>query len=310
MTLCSLNNLELTPGALAQLACVLEATARKPGNVHRFRDFDDATYLDFILSAAAIARPLDNARTLGVGAAVFAAVESTQRLIATNTNLGMVLLFGPLAAVDPDESLADGVASVLESLTIDDAIHAYRAIRLARPGGLGAATDQDVARAPTVTLLDAMRLAADRDVVARQYATSYHDLFHFALPLLVDEFDRGGALESAIVACALGVQAEIPDTLIARKRGVDLAREASARARAVFNLHRSDDPGAAQALAEFDRWLRDEGRARNPGATADLVAAALFAALREGLIQPPFRFEPPSDHAGLCHLDALRDDNH
>ncbi len=47
------------PGQLAQLACLLEATARKPGNVHRFRDFDDAHYLDFVLSASAIAGPLD-----------------------------------------------------------------------------------------------------------------------------------------------------------------------------------------------------------------------------------------------------------
>ena len=33
---------------LAQIACLLEVTARKPGNVHRFRDFDDVSYLDFV----------------------------------------------------------------------------------------------------------------------------------------------------------------------------------------------------------------------------------------------------------------------
>ena len=38
------------PGTLAAVACVLEASARKPGNVHRFADFDDATYVDFMLS--------------------------------------------------------------------------------------------------------------------------------------------------------------------------------------------------------------------------------------------------------------------
>ena len=31
----------LSPGRLAQIACLLEVTARKPGNVHRFRDFED-----------------------------------------------------------------------------------------------------------------------------------------------------------------------------------------------------------------------------------------------------------------------------
>ena len=44
-----------TIGLHAQLACIWEATARKPGNVHRFVDFDDLTYLDFLTSAAAVA---------------------------------------------------------------------------------------------------------------------------------------------------------------------------------------------------------------------------------------------------------------
>ena len=47
----------LPVGLCVQLACVWEATARKPGNIHRYRDFEDASYLDFILSAAAIAEP-------------------------------------------------------------------------------------------------------------------------------------------------------------------------------------------------------------------------------------------------------------
>ena len=38
-------------GLCAQLACIWEATARKPGNVHRFRDFADVGYLDFLVSA-------------------------------------------------------------------------------------------------------------------------------------------------------------------------------------------------------------------------------------------------------------------
>ena len=41
-------------GLLAQTACIWEATARKPGNVHRFADFDDASYVDFLLSAVAL----------------------------------------------------------------------------------------------------------------------------------------------------------------------------------------------------------------------------------------------------------------
>src|SRR4051812_38929157 len=97
----SMNHTSLSPGQIAQVACLLEATARKPGNVHRFRDFDDSHYLDYLLSASVIAGPLDRGRELGVGAAVLQAVEMTRRVTATNTNLGMLLLLAPLAVV-PD----------------------------------------------------------------------------------------------------------------------------------------------------------------------------------------------------------------
>jgi triphosphoribosyl-dephospho-CoA synthase len=171
-----------SPGLLAQFACILEATARKPGNVHRYADFDDCTYLDFLLSAATIAGPLDRAREVGVGAAVLLAVEATRRVVVTNTNLGMVLLLAPLAAVPEGESLREGIERVLDRLTVEDAQLVYRAIRLARPGGLGDAPEQDIRDEPTIDLRAAMRLAADRDAVARQYASGYADVFDVAAP--------------------------------------------------------------------------------------------------------------------------------
>ena len=58
-------------------------------------------FVDFLLSAAAIAEPLDRAAAEGVGPAVHAAIEATRRVVSTNTNLGIVLLLAPLAAV-PD----------------------------------------------------------------------------------------------------------------------------------------------------------------------------------------------------------------
>jgi hypothetical protein len=45
---------------------------------------------------------------------------------------------------------------------------------------------------------------------------------------------------------------------------------------------------AGRTLCElFGAWLRAEGHTRNPGATADLVCAGLFAALRDGTIALP-----------------------
>ena len=101
------------------------------------------------------------------------AIEATRRVVSTNTNLGIVLLLAPLAAVADCVDLAEGVEAVLAATTVDDARHVYHAIRLAQPGGLGEVSDQDIAREPTISLRDVMGLAADRDLIARQYANGF-----------------------------------------------------------------------------------------------------------------------------------------
>jgi triphosphoribosyl-dephospho-CoA synthase len=279
---------------LAQVACLMEVTARKPGNVHRDSDFSDTHFLDYLLSAAAIAGPLDRAPRIGVGPAVREAVEATRRVVATNTNLGMVLLLAPLAAVPDDQALPEGVAAVLAATTVDDAREVYQAIRWARPGGLGTVPDEDVQGEPTVTLRQAMQLAADRDLVARQYANGYQELFADALPALMRSLEAGRPLETAIVTAYLTVLARYPDTLIARKRGWDEARVVSQKAAEVLAAGWPATAAGQATCAAFDAWLRVDGHARNPGATADLIAATLFVALRDGTIRLPWPAGPAS----------------
>jgi triphosphoribosyl-dephospho-CoA synthase len=276
----------LSPGSLAQIACVLEATARKPGNVHRFADFDDADYLDYILSALAVGPALDRAGT-GIGRAVLEATTATRAVVATNTNLGMLLLLAPMCAAPADEPLHVGLPPVLEGTTVEDARAVYEAIRLARPGGLGRAPSQDAAGEPSESLLSVMRLAADRDLVARQYACGFEDVLDFAAPLLCNALAKGRNLETAVVATHLGLLARRPDTLIARKLGWDVSRDASRRASEVLATGWPDTSAGVAALAAFDAWLREDGRKRNPGATADLVCAGLLACLRDGTIRLP-----------------------
>lgn len=276
-----------SPGRLAQVACLLEATARKPGNVHRFRDFKGTTYLDFALSALAIGEAIDHARQAGVGATVLAGIRATRALVATNTNLGMILLLAPLACVEQGYALRSGVASVLARTTVEDARSVYEAIRLAQPGGLGSVADQDVADTPTGTLLQVMTLAADRDGVARQYATGFADVFDTAVPRLTRSLAEGQSLETAIVLTHLTLLAGQHDTLIARKLGLGVALDASRLASGVLSAGWPDTTASRTQLAGFDDWLRADGHARNPGTTADLVTAALFVALRDGTIPLP-----------------------
>ncbi len=274
-----------TPGEIARWACMLEVLARKPGNVNRYHDHDDCHLIDFLLSASAIVGPMETARQEGVGAAVLKAVHATQSVCRTNTNLGMILLLAPLAA--RRNKGRPGVQEVLANLTQEDARDVYEAIRLTRPGGLGRATRQDVEKPPTVGLIEAMNLAQDRDLVARQYVNGYADVFNTVLGALKESIAEGRSLEVAIVRSYLEMMAQVPDTLIARKKGQAIAKESSARAREVLNAGWPDAQESARMFEEFDLWLRADGHARNPGTTADLVCAGLFEAIADGTIQVP-----------------------
>jgi triphosphoribosyl-dephospho-CoA synthase len=286
-----------TIGQSALLACLLEATARKPGNVHRFRDFDDLTYTDFLLSAVAVAPVLDRAAGRRVGATVLEGVRSTRRVVRTNTNLGMLLLLAPLAAVPPGPDFRPGVLTILDQLDREDSRLVYEAIRLANPGGLGRAAEQDVADEPTLPLRQIMALAADRDLVARQYADGFQTVFDEGVPALLRGWEQTGYLEQAIILCHLHLLAGHPDSLIARKCGPAVAGEASRRARVV--LERGWPGCGDEPLDEFDAWLTADGHRRNPGTTADLVAACLFVALCEDRIAWPATFAGPL--RGVAH---------
>lgn len=257
-------------------ACLMECTAPKPGNVSPDFAFEDLCYEDFQKSAPITARWIGRSLQLGVGPAVETAAAEIRESVGRNTHLGILLLLAPLAAI----KRRDQLPVVLNGLTVGDAAHVYNAIRLMEPGGLGDVDDQDVSTVPTVKLLECMQLAADRDTIARQYANGFADVFGFVDELDAAEFEE--SWKNAVVRLQMKILAAIPDTLIARKCGTDVAAEASRQAAEV--LAADCNP---EAVAAFGRWLRADGHRRNPGTTADLVAAVLFVALREGRLEVP-----------------------
>src|SRR3954449_6704905 len=184
----------------AQLACVLEPSAEKPGNITPRHDFADTTYEDMLRSAIAIGPELGRAGERGVGATVRGAVQATRRVAGANTNLGIALLLAPLArAALRGGPLRRAVESELGALTLDDARAAYEAIRLAGAGGLDEPVEHDVRAAPTVGLREAMAAAAERDSVAAEYATGYAVTFDLGLPALARALEDGLAPRAATV---------------------------------------------------------------------------------------------------------------
>src|SRR5580658_1536386 len=90
-------------------ACLLEATARKPGNVHPAASFAGLAYEDFVRSAHLIAASFEHGAEWPVGRIVFDAVERTQLGVGRNTNLGILLLFAPIAVVPTGVAVRDGI---------------------------------------------------------------------------------------------------------------------------------------------------------------------------------------------------------
>src|SRR3982074_1458450 len=210
-----------------QLACLLEVSAAKPGNVTPAHDFFDTTYADMVRSALALGPVFasQRARRRGVAELIADGVRATGQVAGTNTNLGIVLLFAPLvraaATQRQDEALRSATERILEQLDVDDAAAAFAAIARARPGGLGEAPEHDVRAPARVSLRDAMAAAADADSIASEYATGYAIVFDTGLRLLADALRDGVSTLEAIVSLHLGLLASYPDTLIERKAGAE-----------------------------------------------------------------------------------------
>lgn len=273
----------------AQIACLLEICAAKPGNVHRAADFEDVGFPQFSLSAIAIGPALEAVATgsLRVGHGVLEAVRATKQFVGSNTNLGLILLLMPLAKVPREIPLRAGIRNVLADLNEQDAQAVYEAIRIAQPGGLGKVEQGDIHQQPPPDLLWAMQQAADRDRVAYQYVHHFEEIFEPLTAWFLETLQSQGSIQLAIIHTYLRQLAQTPDTLIARKCGHELSRESAAWA---ANVLAAGPPGSEnywQAMADFDFWLRSDGHQRNPGTTADLIAGMLFCVLREKQLELP-----------------------
>jgi triphosphoribosyl-dephospho-CoA synthase len=261
-------------------ACETELQAFKPGNVSVYSEAHDMTVEDFRESAEASAPHLCDF-DLVLGERIYRAIAATREKVGCNTNLGIVLLAAPLLqsciARGNNESLRESVARVLAATTRDDAEWVYRAIRLAAPGGLGEAPEQDVRQAPEVTLQQAMALAERRDRVAWQYVHGYSDIFDFAVPVYHTELSRWGDDEWATVGLFAALLRWIPDSHIERKFGVRFTPMVADRMKLVSQtLSTADHPEQTmELLRDIDNEFKSAGI--NPGTTADLTVTTLLA---------------------------------
>ncbi|MGF6300808.1 triphosphoribosyl-dephospho-CoA synthase [Paraburkholderia sp. WC7.3g] len=275
-------------------ACALDVTTPKPGNVSTQSPGHGMDAAQFLASADASLDALF-ARGARVGQRILDAVTRTRAAVGCNTNLGIVLLVAPLAAaLDATgdrpvsaQTWRAAAGDVLSRLDIEDARLAYRAIALANPGGLGDAPEQSVHAPPTVGLREAMRLASERDSIARQYANGFADLFDTGLAAYDDAAPQahptapGNPAERAMLNVFLAFLSGWPDSHIVRKHGLALAQSVTLMAREQHARWRQTPPAIRPSASDpqLDAWdAKLKAQAINPGTSADLAVATLFVA--------------------------------
>jgi len=298
------------------LAILFEVSADKPGNVNLIVGFEGTRYEHFLASAVAAAPYFELAAERGVAVSrgeihvrgvrlgriirdCVANINAWQR--GGNTLLGTVILLSPIAVaagMTPTKEehifeiseLRKNVKCVVESTTPEDAVGVYEAIKIANPSGLGSAPELDVndpnsinkIREEKIPLYDVFKIASKYDMVCSEWVSNYPITFDVAYPFLMEQIRETKDLNMAIVHTFLKVLAEYPDTFIARKTGIEKAKEVSSAAAKVLKLGGLKTSMGRERLREFDLALRKSGNTLNPGTTADIIAAALALGILNG----------------------------
>jgi len=299
-----------------QLAMLLEVSAYpKPGNVHRTADFGDTRYEHFLSSAVVVGGFFRKAAERGVliglgklnpdraevGEIIRKAVGKISSWINSgNTVLGTLILLAPLAVAAGAnlvkgkkisvKQLRQNLRLVVETTTPIDAINLYEAIQLAKPGGLGKAPELDVNDPYSkekilkckISLFEVFRIASSYDSIAAEWTNDYPITFDMGYPYFIKELKHARDFNTATVHVFLKILSEVPDTLIARKAGKEIAEKISLEAKEILSLGGLTTIEGRKRLFTFDDKLRKAGNMLNPGTTADLVSAVLAVGILEG----------------------------
>ncbi|MDO9107016.1 MAG: triphosphoribosyl-dephospho-CoA synthase [Methylovulum sp.] len=286
----------ISPAQLSEFyrqACEIELQAFKPGNVSVYADGHGMTVADFRCSAEASAEPLCRL-DYSLGEKIFYAVKATRDAVGCNTNLGIILLSAPLiqamGRISSGLTLRQALGQVLSATTIADADWVFRAIALASPGGLGASEQQDVHGQAATTLTQAMALAAAKDRIACQYTTGYRDIFDFSVVVYYNALSRWGDHDWAAVAVYAEFLRRFPDSHIERKYGSQysemVADKMMSVCEALSDAIRPDSIMPLLYCIDYDFKSKNV----NPGTTADITVATVFAVFLEDFIRSSNKF--------------------
>ncbi|MCL1978002.1 MAG: triphosphoribosyl-dephospho-CoA synthase [Candidatus Bathyarchaeota archaeon] len=298
-----------------QLAILLEVSADKPGNVNFTASFEGTRKEHFFASAVAAGPTFQEAAKRGIQ------IANGQRVIndaglgelvklgvrdvmewqrGGNTILGTVMLFIPIgvaAGMTPTDEkfsmnfklLRSNIEAIIHASTAIDSVHLYEAIDIAMPNGLNQAPELSVNDPASkqrlitenITLYQVFDIAKDYDDICSEWIHNYPITFDEAYPYLMEQLEKVDQ-NTAVINTFLKILAQHPDTFIARKAGIEKAKEISAEAKKILEIGGATTTAGKTAIAKFDHNLRKAGNHYNPGTTADITATTLALCILDG----------------------------
>ncbi len=286
----------------AQIASVLEVSGHpKPGNVHRTRDFPDMVFEDFLISGVVIGDTMKKAAKRGlkynkknsldkieIGKLIKEGVLETDKWIANNTNLGIIMLLTPLSAAAGMSSnvneLQNNVDNIIRNTTPYDAANLYDAINIADAGGMGEREDLNVGSNDAknelidknINMYDVLDLSSQWDMLAFELTKTMPITFEIGYPTYKGVKETN-SINNATVQTFLTILSIYADTLISRKYGAEIAQKVSEDADMIISEGGILTDKGRDMLNKFDQDLIEKNL--NPGTTADLTASSIMVAL-------------------------------
>ncbi len=280
------------------LGPLLEVTIPKPGNVNRYKDFDDLSIYNFLFGDVFMSKVLYEAaergrlisegkmgyEEAGIGNLIKHAFEESKSAQNSNANFGIIALAIPLAmacSISDDVMEASSISKILiERTTSEDSVEFYKAVRLASPSGLRKEIRYDVygekvfeeLRRDRINLRKIAEIECGEELIFCEWLRGYE--LSYKTFLRIKDLAKVSNIEESVTTAFLELLSENVDTLIARKAGIEEALRVKRMAKEVLD--------GSISLEEYDSFLREEGHRRNPGSLADVMAIALSILILDG----------------------------
>jgi triphosphoribosyl-dephospho-CoA synthase len=269
---------ETLVAASSATALTLVYSAPTPGVGSRYVD-GRVSHESRMLSVGPVREALAGAGRRGVGETVLEATLASLALAGFADSRGA----GYLAPLARAALLGETSGRILSWLGHDDLAPFARALEAAGSGGpLGGALRVALGAGKDATLRDAMRFAAARDPMAREYTRSFEVSRELARPAMLSALSRADSVRGALVQTYLEVLSEVPDLDVAERAGRREAEDVSRMAHGVLKAGGVHSRRGLEGIANLDGLLRADPRVAPTATEPPVVAAAFLVALQYG----------------------------